>query len=255
VSNPRPNKPQPDVAHPGRPRSGLNYSVARTLDEVVEAWQLVYDAYHRDDLIDANPFRLHTVPQAIGPQTSVVLGCLGPLPVSTVSAYTDGPAGLPLDTVYHAELQQARAAGRKIMEVGLFADRREHLNRAAEGLFELMRFVYYFALYLPVDDVVIGVHPRHVPFYTRFFGFEQAGGMRNYPTVKDRPAVLLRFDMHSIPGRQALPKGLAYFVENPVPSVLFDKRFEFAEGIPPESPLRRFLTSRASASATTTTAA
>lgn len=243
MTNPRLN-PNPDVAQPGRPRSGLNYSIARSLDEVIEAWQLVYDAYHRDDLIDANAFGLHTVPQAIGANTSVVLGCLGPLPVSTVTAYTDGPAGLPLDTVYHAELQATRAAGRRIMEVGLFADRREHLNRAAEGLFELMRFVYYFALYLPVDDVVIGVHPRHVPFYTRFFGFDQAGGMRNYPTVKDRPAVLLRFDMHSIPGRPALPKGLAYFVENPVSDAMFDRRFRFDEATIAGSPVARFLATR-----------
>jgi hypothetical protein len=243
VTNPRLN-PNPDVAQPGRPRSGLNYSIARSLDEVVEAWQLVYDAYHRDDLIDANAFGLHTVPQAIGANTAVVLGCLGPLPVSTVTAYTDGPAGLPLDTVYHAELQATRAAGRRIMEVGLFADRREHLNRAAEGLFELMRFVYYFALYLPVDDVVIGVHPRHVPFYTRFFGFDPAGGMRNYPTVKDRPAVLLRFDMHSIPGRQALPKGLAYFAENPVSDAMFDRRFRFDETTIAGSPVARFLATR-----------
>jgi hypothetical protein len=243
VTNPRLN-PNPDVAPPGRPRSGLNYSIARSLDEVVEAWQLVYDAYYRDNLIDANSFGLHTVPQAIGANTSIVLGCLGPLPVSTVTAYTDGPAGLPLDTVYHAELQATRAAGRRIMEVGLFADRREHLNRAAEGLFELMRFVYYFALYLPVDDVLIGVHPRHVPFYTRFFGFDRAGGMRNYPTVKDRPAVLLRFDMHSIPGRQALPKGLAYFVENPVSNAMFDRRFRFDEATIAGSPIARFLATR-----------
>ena len=81
----------PDVTRPGRPTSGLEYYVAQTLAEVEEAWGLVYDAYRRDDLIDVNPYQIHTTTQAIGPNTAVILGCLGPLAVGTISAYTDGP--------------------------------------------------------------------------------------------------------------------------------------------------------------------
>src|SRR5437660_92608 len=123
----------------GRPsRTGLNFFVARTLDDVVEAWSVVYYAYLRAGLIDSNPFEVHTVPQALGPHTLVVTGCLGPLSVSTLSAYVDNPAGVPLDAVYRAELDGLRKQGRRIMEVGLFADRRDHIARTAPGLPELM---------------------------------------------------------------------------------------------------------------------
>src|SRR4051794_7035611 len=121
--------PLANPAHKGRDRSGLNFYVARTLDDVLEAWQLVYIAYRGVGLVDANPYELHTMPQAVGAQTLVVTGCLGPLSVSTLSVYLDPPGGLPLDSVYKDELAGLRGEGRRIMEVGLFGDRRDHLNR------------------------------------------------------------------------------------------------------------------------------
>src|SRR4051812_1164893 len=129
------NSPSP--ANRVRRRSTLNYYVSRTLDDVLEAWQLVYLAYRRAELIDTNPFELHTIPQAVGPQTLVITGCLGPMAATTLSAYTDSPAGLPLDSVYPEEIGALRKQGRKLMEVGLFGDRRDHLVRSSEGLFDL----------------------------------------------------------------------------------------------------------------------
>jgi hypothetical protein len=239
-----PLQPVPDVAVSGRPQSGLNYYVARTLGEVLESWGVVYGAYLRDDLIDPNPYGIHTVPQAVGPNTAVTFGCLGPLPVSALSAYADGPAGLPLETVYHPQIQELRNAGRKLIEVGLFADRREHLNRSAEGLFELMRFGHYFGAYMEADDIIIGVHPRHAPFYIRFFGCKQIGPVKTYPTVKDKAVVLLQFGIKDNPKLRPLPKGLAYFLENPISPTLFDRRFRFDAQAVAASPIGKFLAER-----------
>src|SRR4051812_40286455 len=144
--------PVASAAPKGRDRSGLNFYVARTLEDVLEAWQLVYIAYRRAELIDANPFELHTMREAVGPQTLVVTGCLGPLSVSTLSVYLDNPAGLPLDSVYREQLAGLGGNGRRVMEVGLFGDRRDHMNRSAEGLFELMRFAFFYGMHNGVDD-------------------------------------------------------------------------------------------------------
>jgi hypothetical protein len=234
----------PDVAPPGRPASGLNFYVARTLGEVLEAWGVVYQAYRRDGLIDENPYGIHTTPHAVNTTSAVVFGCIGPVPVGTISAYADGPDGLPLDTVYNAELQALRAQGRKLVEVGLFADRREHMSRSSEGLFELMRFGFNFGLYRQADDIVIGVHPRHAPFYMRFVGFEQIGQVRRYPTVKDRAVVLLRLDLHACIALDPRPKALAYFLENPVPAPMFDRRFRFDDPAMANSAIAQFLATR-----------
>lgn len=234
----------PDVSRPGRPTSGLEYYVAQTLAEVEEAWGLVYDAYRRDDLIDVNPYQIHTTTQAIGPDTAVILGCLGPLAVGTISAYTDGPNGLPLDSVYLTEINALRRSGRKLMEVGLFADRREHINRAADGLFALMRFSYFFGFPMECDDIVIGVHPRHAPFYMRLLGFERLGAVRSYPTVKDHAVVLLRLQLKESLQMVPLPKGLAYFSESPVTGKAFEHRFRFNPADIADSRVGRFLAQR-----------
>jgi len=225
----------------GRPKTGLNYSVARTLQDVLEAWQLVYKAYRADDLIDVNPYEIHTTPQAIGPNSAVITACIGPLAVGTISGYRDGPLGLPLDSVYRPELERLRHSGRKLMEVGLFADRRQHLNRAAEGLFELMRFAYFFGVHLQVDDFVIGVHPRHAAFYMRLLAFEQIGQVKTYPTVKDHAVVLLRLKLDERTEQTKLPKGLAYFLENRVPNEAYSQRYLFDDQSVSGSPLAGYL--------------
>lgn len=232
------------VPPPGQSASGLRFAVARTLDEVLEAWQLVYQSYFRDGLIDPNPHGLHTVRQAVGIRTAVMLGHDGNCVGGTLSAYGDSADFLPLDTVYHTEIQALRRAGRRLMEVGLFADRRDHLSRSSEGLFELMRFAYYFARHLPIDDVIIGVHPRHAPFYIRALAFEKIGPVRTYATVKDRPVVLLRFDMVRNPSLNPLPKGLQYILQNAIPTAVFEERFLFPADAVTASPIGRFLSLR-----------
>jgi hypothetical protein len=225
-----------------RRRSTLNYYVARTLDDVLEAWQLVYMAYRRAELIDSNPFELHTIPQAVGPQTVVITGCLGPMPSTTLSAYVDSPAGLPLDSVYPEELGGLRKQGRRLMEVGLFGDRRDHLVRSSEGLFDLMRFAFYYGTHSNCDDAIIGIHPRHAPFYQRFFALEQIGAARAYATVKNNPVVLLRLDFRA--KRNAMPKGLNFFANNQIPSSVFSSRFLFDEPSLTGSTLERYMAFR-----------
>jgi hypothetical protein len=232
----------PDPAKRTRRRSSLNYYVARTLDDVLEAWQLVYTAYRRAGLIDSNPFELHTVPQAVGPQTMVITGCLGPMTGTTLSAYVDNPTGLPLDSVYPEELGNLRKEGRKLMEVGLFGDRRDHLVRSSEGLFDLMRFAFYYGHYSGCDDAVIGIHPRHAPFYQRFFALEQIGEARSYATVKNKPVVLLRLNFKA--KRDALPRGLRFFSDNQIPNDIFANRYLFDEASMENSMLERYLAYR-----------
>jgi hypothetical protein len=233
--------PLANPAYKGRDRSGLNFYVARTLEDVLEAWQLVYVAYRRAELVDANPYELHTMREAVGPQTVVVTGCLGPLSVSTISGYKDGPGGLPLDSVYPDELAELRKSGRRLTEVGLFGDRRDHLNRSAEGLFELMRFGYFYAVHNDSDDIVIGIHPDHAPFYKRFFAFEQIGDERSYPTVKNNPVLPLRMNLRAVAALDPLPKGLRYFQENELPARVFANRYNFDEGQVASSPIAQFL--------------
>ena len=229
----------PNPGRRERRRSGLTYYVASTLEDVCEAWSLVYQAYRRAGLVDPNPFEIHTVPQAVGPQTVVITGMMGPEVGTTMSAYVDNPGGLPLDTVYRAEIDALRAQNRRVMEVGLFGDRRDHLTRSSVGLFELMRFAFFYGVHTNCDDALIGIHPRHAPFYKRYIGLEQMADLRTHPAVKDNPVVLMRMDFRA--KRTSMPKGLAYFVNNELPEKVFASRFKFDEASLADSTLSRYL--------------
>ena len=208
---------------------GLHFSIAQTIDDVVDAWGLVYREYLRGGLVSPNHAHVHTVPEAVGPQTAVILGRIGPVCASTLSAYLDTPEGLPLDSVYGEELAALRDSGRRISEVGLFADRREKLVRSADSLFDLMRFAYYYCRHHGMDDIMIGVHPRHMPFYCRLIGFDMAGEERQYATVNDRPVILLRLDLRTCEQAERLPRGLKYFMNNPLPAEAFANKASLDE--------------------------
>ncbi len=222
----------------------IDYIVARTLDDVVRGWRLVYNAYTRAGLIAENPWRLHTVPQAIGPRTLVTLAVCGEREAGTISAYGETGRGLPLDSVYADELAELRQSGRRMVEVGLFADCRADFGRSAENLLDLMRFAYHFCLCLDATDVIIGVHPHHARFYTRLIGFERIGAERTYPLVKDHPVVLLRLDLAASQTRQPRPRGIAHFLKYPVPHSAYETRFHFDPASLAGSDVERFLAQR-----------
>jgi hypothetical protein len=115
------------------------------------------------------------------------------------------------------------------------------MNRSAEGLFELMRFAFFYGMHNNVDDAVIGIHPDHAAFYKRFFLFEQFGDPRDYPTVKNNPVVPLRMNFRTMPKVDPLPKGLRYFAENQLPDRVFASRFMFDPAQVAASPIASFL--------------
>ena len=225
--------------------TGLAYGVAKSLEDAQGAWRLVYRAYLRTGLIAPNHLRIHTLPHAVGDGTMVVLGRIGPVTVSTLSTYLDGEHGLPLDSVYRKELDARREAGRKLVETGLFADRRAKLTRSADSLFELMRFAFYFARVRGADDLIIGVHPRHAPFYRRFLGFEVCGEERNYSVVNDNPVVLLLLDLAARLNETPRRRGIAFFEQHPLGPADFADCYRFPRQELETSDIGEFLRLRA----------
>lgn len=196
------------------------YRAAKDLTEVVRAWRSVYGCYLRIGLISENPHGIHLVPQALNPTALVVIG----LPdsddeadVATISAYADFGDGLPLDAVYRTELDRLRRSGRAPYEVGLFADRRGDSNcRTLDTKLALMRWVYYYGFYSGLTDLVIGVHPHHAKFYERIIGLRPFGAETTCPYVNDAPVVGLKLDLKESLTMSPRPKGIRYFLENPL---------------------------------------
>lgn len=228
------------------PPSG-RFHVARNLPEVMDAWRLVYNVYVRNGYIPPNPFRVHTSPHAINRRTAVFYSLRGPFVESTITAMLDGRGGLPLDVVYKPELDALRRKNRQLSEHGLLAhdqqiagsqaadvidgqrtlSAREQTDRVRTCLIHLMCRTVFYSLAMNSTDIVIGVHPKHARFYIRAWGFRQAGPVRRYSTVNDRPVILLRMDLSEVLRRPEQPYVLEFLLNNPIPLDTFGQRCTF----------------------------
>ncbi len=219
-------------------------SCAASLEQVESAWRLVYARYVQLGLINENPFGIHAVPTSVGRHACVIWGPDGPEVGYTMTLFRDNPAGLALDSVYAPALDELRRKGRRLLEVGMLADRRQCATRCMSALFSMMRWGIYYGLHNDVTDVVIGVHPRHAPFYVRCYGFEECAAPTSYPLVRNNPVVLLRLRLRERLMEDLLPRGLDDARDHPVPASAFSDRFTFAPEQLRDSRIREFLQAR-----------
>lgn len=211
------------AVHSGEPAC----SCATNLEQVESAWRLVYERYSQMGLIDENPFGIHAVPSAVGQHACVIWGPEGPDVGYTMTLFHDNPVGLALDSVYARDLDDLRGKGRRLLEVGMLADRRQSASRGVAVLFSMMRWAIHYGLHTDLTDIVIGVHPRHAQFYVRCYGFEQFAAPTTYPLVRNNPVVPLRLRLREGLANDVLPRGLADARDNPLPDSAFSHRFAF----------------------------
>lgn len=118
--------------------------------------------------------------------------------IATVTLFLDSELGLPLDALYSDHADRLREAGRSLAEAGMLADRRGLLGRGIREQLRLMRPLFWKAIDLRVDNLLIAVNPKHVAFYERMLCFEVLGPRRTYSAVRGAPAVLLGLDLAAL---------------------------------------------------------
>jgi len=168
----------------------MNYKVATSFSEVLDAWGLVYRRYHDAGLIRPNDYNLFTFPEYLSNNSAVIIGRDNSNTVCTISAVIDGPERrLPLESYYADELNRMRDEGKKLIEIGLHADSR---NRSSiSDITDLMAGIARFGIQMNHHDFVIGVHPRRAAFYQTVFGFKPVGPVKSYQKLDTAPVVLL----------------------------------------------------------------
>ncbi len=203
------------------------FEVASTLDEVLSAWCLVYQVYTRSGFITPHDYGFHTSSPAIGEQAAVVRHMQGDRLIATLTAMRDAGHGLPLDELYHDELEDLRAQGRVLTEAGMLADCGDADATSMESIFALMSYAVAYSFVGTGTDLIIGVHPRHGRFYQRAYGFEQIGELRSYAAVNNRPCVLMRLRIETAQTRRFMPRGLAAWREQALDASDFADRYRF----------------------------
>ena len=208
-------------------QSNLSYSCAENLEDVKKAWSLVHDRYLEIGLINKNNEGVHTTKYAIGPHSCVVLGRDNFNINCTMTMFYDNPKGLALDTIYSKNLEYLRNNGGRLLEVGMLAEHKNSTCRGIDNLMNMMHWAIYFGLHNDITDIVIGVHPKHVAFYIRYYGFEEFASRKNYPLVLDNPVVILRLVLKELFSKVKIPRGIKHAHKNPLPLKSFINRFSF----------------------------
>ncbi len=170
--------------------------LARSEDELLQAFGLTYESYIRAGLAIDNPSGLRLTPYHLLPSSEVIVAQLEQTVVSTISLFGDGKLGLPMQSMYQREIEVLRNRGYRLAEVGSLADRRASPRRFLTVFAEMGRLLAQVANARNVDTLVAVVHPKHAKLYKRVLGFKQIGDHTDCPYANGNPAeaLYLHFD-------------------------------------------------------------
>src|SRR4051812_10196410 len=93
------------------------------------AFRLVHGSYLRSGLAQPNASGMRVTPYHLLPTTEVFVSLLGQEAICSVTLVADGALGLPMESIYRAEVDARRSGGRKLAEVSCLADRRSNPRR------------------------------------------------------------------------------------------------------------------------------
>ena len=202
-------------------KSETRVGVANTRVELFSAFELIYEAYLRSELIESNPYQMRVTGYQTLRTTDVLIACEDERVVCTVSVIRDGTLGLPMEAVYQNEIEDRRQSGIRMAEVSCLAHDAEK-----EGNFpvvvHLMSLVAQLSKARSVDQLMIAVHPRHARFYSRFLGFQLIGEERAYEAVQNHPAVTMMLDLSNLATFH--PRGYKTLFGTPLPSSTFRRQ-------------------------------
>jgi hypothetical protein len=189
------------VKSPGLAQLNAEFSIRSSAarEDLEQAYRLVYLSFLQRDYIEENESKLRFSIFNALPQTVTFVADLRGKIIATVTLVPDTPIGLPMDEIYHQEVQALRDQGRKLAEVTMLADRRHEIRRALPVVMLLMKRIFdYATLVLKANHLCITLNPRHETYYRRFLLFQPLGGLKTYPSVRNNPALALRLDLDGV---------------------------------------------------------
>lgn len=147
-----------------------NYTikVAETTDEVLQAYQLVYQNYFQTGLCDLESENIRITKHALLPTTSIIIVKYKEEVVGTISLITDNPLGLPMEKLF--SIDELRKTGKQIAEISTLSIKKGHRRQRGKIMLPLTNYLFDYARnILGMDYFTLIVHPYSAPFYTSLF--------------------------------------------------------------------------------------
>lgn len=173
----------------------ITFEIARTRDDFESGLRLLYESYVRSGLAIGNPSGIRITPYHLLDTTDVFVAKAQEEVFMTISLIADGELGLPMESMYADQVQELRMRGKRLAEVGCFADRRLDVTGFNPVFNTLTKLLVQTARHRGQDTLVVAVHPRHAKFYRRLLGFQDIGGLTYCQYVSNRPALALLLDL------------------------------------------------------------
>ncbi|MGE3804977.1 MAG: hypothetical protein AB7K24_09925 [Gemmataceae bacterium] len=166
----------------------IQVKVADNNDEWTQAFRLLTLNYQgRGYDAGGNDYRFTSF-HAL-PCTTVFVAKEGNTVCATMSLVADNVLlGLPMESLYRAEIQKLRQQGCRLGEVGSLAFAQLGLRSFTLVFEALCRLMFQYHAAQGGDTWVITINPRHRAYYARTFGFNPLGPRRSYANVQGHPA-------------------------------------------------------------------
>ena len=121
-SNAKNKAASPERRRASQPTKEKAVKPARSLEEIKEAYHLVYEEYLAKGHCKPNQSKLHFHPHCVFPESrTFVLRGEGGMLLGTATIVPDSPGGLPMESSFQTEIEQLRKPGRKLGEICLLA--------------------------------------------------------------------------------------------------------------------------------------
>jgi len=211
------------------------YRVARTRDELEQAFALVYKEYRcRGFIPKYYKSKLRMSLYNALPSTTTFVALQGGKVVGTVTLIPDSPLGLPMDKIYKEEVDGLRKKGRRVAEVSQLATDNRLFPKKWFSMFNFSKLMFVLRLFKIVldygmrveklNDFCIAINPKHQYLY-KFLEFESLGDLKYYGSVNRAPAIAKRLDLDKAEEHTRSRKGLyrIFFSRNTEPSVFKGK--------------------------------
>ncbi|MDR4504522.1 MAG: hypothetical protein MRK01_06985 [Candidatus Scalindua sp.] len=185
----------------------IDFRVARTKEELEGAAALVHREYAKKGYIKNPNSRLRLAIHNAHPQTTTFVATAGKDVIATTTVILDSPVGLPMDEIYHQELNQLRVGGKKICEISMLACDTELFKNSVSMMLNSKKLFLVFFLFkhildytkefLKLDFICITIHPKHKITYD-FLLFKDMGELKMYDEVNNAPAIAKYINLNTL---------------------------------------------------------
>lgn len=170
----------------------FNIKIANTKDERELAFRLGYQVYLEKGYINANANQWLVQNYDFYPQTTILIVQDKNKMIAGSLTLVFGEDGkLPVEKIYGEESNILKMNGNKVMETSRLVISQEYRNEK-EVLQLLLNYMLIYSYYVKnYDSMLIQVNPRHKLYYKSLLKYDEIGGEKLCPSVKNAPAVLL----------------------------------------------------------------